>query len=84
MAEFDLLVSFEGSSTITVTDNEGSVLVDDELKRRGDLIELSGSPWYSLLIGYGENVKVFFKGEAVEFETSVENPVVRLELGEKT
>jgi cytoskeleton protein RodZ len=80
-ASNDLVVSFKGTSAITVRDSERSLLIDDELKRKGDIVELNGSASYSLLIGYGANVEVYYQGEPVTLEYSVDNPVVKIDLG---
>lgn len=81
IAQNDLVVDFSDTSTISVFDERGEPLIDDQLKRKGDLVELTGSVGYSLLIGYGSHVKVYFRQEPVELNYSIDNPVVRIDLG---
>jgi len=81
IASNDLVVEFTDSSTISVGDEQGQLLVDDQLKRKGDVIHVTGSQVYSLLIGYGEHVNVYFEGEQVELAYSKDNPVVKIDLG---
>ncbi len=81
--EGDLKLVFTEDCWVEVVDSEGNKLLAD-LKRQGDEVNFSGIAPYNLLLGYGPAVDVFYKGEKVIFDVNLNNPTVKLTVGDKS
>lgn len=75
-----LEIEFSGNCWVEVRDANGSVLVAD-IKRAGDLLNLSGLPPFRVVLGDATVVKVSYSGEPVNVNPSAENQSARITIG---
>ncbi|MNE04401.1 Cytoskeleton protein RodZ [compost metagenome] len=64
-----------------VTDGNGKVLFSG-LKRKGDNLDLSGKPPFSLRLGFARGVQVSYNGQAVDVAPFTSGETARLKLGQ--
>ncbi len=64
-----------------LTDGNGKVLFSG-LKRKGDSLDLSGKPPFSLRLGFARGVQVSYNGQAVDVAPFTSGETARLKLGQ--
>ncbi|UVJ45023.1 DUF4115 domain-containing protein [Pseudomonas sp. LS1212] len=64
-----------------VTDGNGKVLLSG-LKRKGDSVDLSGKPPFTLRLGFARGVQVTYNGQAVDVAPFTSGETARLKLGQ--
>ncbi len=64
-----------------VTDGSGKVLVS-ALKRKGETVDVSGKPPFSVRLGYARGAQVSYNGRAVDLAPFTSGETARLKLGQ--
>ncbi|HEY0286318.1 MAG TPA: RodZ family helix-turn-helix domain-containing protein [Pseudomonas sp.] len=74
-------VQFTADCWAQVTDGNGKVLTSG-LKRKGDSIDVSGKPPFTLRLGFARGAQVSYNGQPVDVAPFTSGETVRLKLGQ--
>jgi cytoskeleton protein RodZ len=72
-------MSFDQDSWVEITDKKGNTLMS-QLNRSGTEQGISGTPPFTLVIGHGKSVHLYYKGQAVDLAPYIKTDVARLTL----
>lgn len=76
-----LHMQFTADCWTSVTDGNGKVLFS-AIKRKGDSLDLSGKPPFSVRLGFARGVQVSYNGQAVDIKPFTSGETARLKLGQ--
>ncbi|MGY2202669.1 RodZ domain-containing protein [Pseudomonas gingeri] len=74
-------VTFVADCWTQVTDGGGKVLFSG-LKRKGDILEVSGKPPFAVRLGYAKGAQITYNGQAVDVAPFTSGETARLKLGQ--
>ena len=74
-------IQFTADCWTQVTDGNGKVLFS-AIKRKGDSLELSGKPPFSVRLGFARGAQVSYNGQAVDVAPFTSGETARLKLGQ--
>ncbi|PWB34880.1 DUF4115 domain-containing protein [Pseudomonas sp. SDI] len=76
-----LHMQFNADCWTSVTDGNGKLLFS-AIKRKGDSLDLTGKPPFSVRLGYARGVQVSYNGQAVDVAPFTSGETARLKLGQ--
>ncbi|MGB5956857.1 DUF4115 domain-containing protein, partial [Pseudomonas sp.] len=74
-------IQFIADCWTQVTDGNGKVLFS-AIKRKGDNLELTGKPPFSVRLGFARGAQVSYNGQAVDVAPFISGETARLKLGQ--
>ncbi|WP_336332373.1 RodZ family helix-turn-helix domain-containing protein [Pseudomonas putida] len=74
-------IQFTADCWTQVTDGNGKVLFS-AIKRKGDNLELTGKPPFSVRLGFARGAQVSYNGQAVDVAPFISGETARLKLGQ--
>nr|BFD44107.1 helix-turn-helix domain-containing protein [Pseudomonas sp. FFPRI_1] len=74
-------IQFSADCWTQVTDGNGKILLS-ALKRKGEVVDVSGKPPFAVRLGYARGAQITYNGQAVDIAPFTSGETARLKLGQ--